>query len=150
LFQSAPPPTPSRSGWLFHLDARNVTATHWEPLLEGTVATGFRVRLLETAGRAVKATLSSFRPVEATPVNAAWTARPAAIVPRMEEGRVILQLAAHQWTEIEASVVTPVVTLARADQLRTDRAYAQRTAESLLEFLTYLEEILGAGRIYIP
>lgn len=44
----------------------------------------------------------------------------------------------------------PVVTLARADQLRTDRAYSQRTAESLLEYLTYLEEILGAGRIYIP
>ena len=44
----------------------------------------------------------------------------------------------------------PVVTLARADLLRTDRAYAQRTAESLLEYLTYLEEILGAGRIYIP
>jgi hypothetical protein len=48
------------------------------------------------------------------------------------------------------ALAIPVVTLARADQLRTDRAYAQRTAESLLEFLTYLEEILGAGRIYIP
>jgi hypothetical protein len=44
----------------------------------------------------------------------------------------------------------PVVTLARADQLRTDKAYAQRTAESLLEYLAYLEEILGGGRIYIP
>ena len=101
LFQSAPPPTPSRSGWLFHLDARNVMATHWEPLLEGGVATGFRVRLLETAGRAVKATLSSFRPV--------GHARQRGLdgSPRsdcaLEEGRVILQLAAHQWTEIEAT-----------------------------------------------
>ena len=25
-----PPPTPT--GWLFHLDCRNVLATHWEPL----------------------------------------------------------------------------------------------------------------------
>ena len=48
------------------------------------------------------------------------------------------------------ALAVPVVTLARADQLRTDRAYAQRTAERLLEYLAYLEEILGAGRIYIP
>ncbi len=26
------PPTPTPSGWLFHLDCRNVLATHWEPL----------------------------------------------------------------------------------------------------------------------
>jgi alpha-mannosidase len=101
LFQSASPPTPSRSGWLFHLDARNVTATHWEPLLEGTEATGFRVRLLETAGRAVKATLSSFRPVQ--------HARQRALdgSPRndcaLEEGKITLQLAAHQYTELEAT-----------------------------------------------
>ncbi len=43
-------PSP-RSSWLFHIDARNLVATHWEPLeQEGRIA-GFRVRLLETEGR---------------------------------------------------------------------------------------------------
>ena len=35
LVQTAAAPAPSASGWLFHVDARNVTATHWEPLLRG-------------------------------------------------------------------------------------------------------------------
>jgi alpha-mannosidase len=101
LFQSAPPPTPSRSGWLFHVDARSVTATHWEPLLEGADATGFRVRLLETAGRAVKVTLSSFRPVaHARQRGLDGSPRSDCTV---EDGRITLQLAAHQWTEIEAT-----------------------------------------------
>jgi alpha-mannosidase len=101
LFQSAPPPIPSRSGWLFHIDARNVTATHWEPLLEGDDPTGFRVRLLETAGRAVKMTLSSFRPVaHARQRGLDGSPRSDCI---LDEGRVTLQMAAHQWTEIEAS-----------------------------------------------
>lgn len=101
VFQAAPPPTPSRSGWLFHLDARNVTATHWEPLVEGAEPIGFRVRLLETAGRAAKVSLSSFRPVNA--------ARQRGLdgSPRndcnLDEGRITLQMAAHQWTEIEAT-----------------------------------------------
>jgi alpha-mannosidase len=101
LFQSAPPPTPSRCGWLFHVDARNVTATHWEPLIEGLEPSGFRVRLLETAGRAVKVTLSSFRAVtsarqrglDGSPRNDC----------QLDEGRITLQMAAHQWTEIEAT-----------------------------------------------
>ena len=47
------------SGWLFHLDVRGVLATHWEPLTDGPA--GFRVRLLETDGRAVSLNLRSFR-----------------------------------------------------------------------------------------
>ncbi len=101
LFQSAPPPTPSRNGWLFHVDARNVAATHWEPVIEGAEPIGFRVRLLETAGRAVKVTLSSFRPV------ASARQRGLDGSPRndcnLDEGRITLQMAAHQWTEIEAT-----------------------------------------------
>ena len=64
-------PAPSTpSGWLFHLDCRNVLATHWEPLwLNGDVAekasdiTGFRVRLLETDGAGVHLKLRCFRNV---------------------------------------------------------------------------------------
>jgi len=101
ILQTAPPTSPSRSGWLFHLDARNVIATHWEPLLEGSDAKGFRVRLLETGGRAVKVTLSAFRPV------AKARQRGLDGSPRsdctLDEGRITLQMAAHEWTEIEAS-----------------------------------------------
>ena len=44
------------TGWFFHVDAKNVVATHWESLgqtatsAHGTV--GFRVRLMETTGQA--------------------------------------------------------------------------------------------------
>ena len=33
--ETAAAPAPARHGWLFHVDARNVVATHWEPLLAG-------------------------------------------------------------------------------------------------------------------
>jgi len=50
------------TGWLFHLDARNVVATTWEPLVEEGRVVGFCVRLLEVAGRSVRASLRTFRP----------------------------------------------------------------------------------------
>ncbi|MEN6448869.1 MAG: hypothetical protein ABFC96_00120, partial [Thermoguttaceae bacterium] len=72
------PPTPS--GWLFHLDCRNVLATHWAPLRTSSETTagesesaqgsssgrrlaGVRIRLLETEGRSVRLGLRSFRAV---------------------------------------------------------------------------------------
>jgi hypothetical protein len=97
--RTAPPPAPTRSGWLFHIDARNVTATHWEPLIEEGRAQGFRARLLETLGRPAKAKLSAFRPlVSARQLNfdgTPWTDG------TIEEGGLSLQLAAHEWIEIE-------------------------------------------------
>lgn len=57
----APGVAPS-SSWLFHIDARNVIATHWEPLAtERTAITGVRLRLQEVAGRPTKVRLRSFR-----------------------------------------------------------------------------------------
>ena len=44
----------------------------------------------------------------------------------------------------------PVFTLARAQQINTDRAYAERTAISLLDYLTRLQSLRGTGRIFIP
>ncbi|MCD4727249.1 MAG: hypothetical protein K8R46_06285, partial [Pirellulales bacterium] len=82
------PPPPSPTGWLFHLDCRNVLATHWEPFVAqppsavpetGSPANhdaeesfsgrrhdglpGFRVRLLETDGRGVRLGLRCLRSV---------------------------------------------------------------------------------------
>ena len=50
------------SGWLFHIDAKNVVATHWEAIQDGDRVTGFRARLWETEGRAGRVNLRCFRP----------------------------------------------------------------------------------------
>ena len=90
-FPSASPPT--KHGWLFHLDHRNVIATRWEPIFEedrvqgsgfrvqdsnlapgntpgfvpsegqGEGVIGFRVHLLETEGHHAQLGLRSFRPI---------------------------------------------------------------------------------------
>jgi hypothetical protein len=44
----------------------------------------------------------------------------------------------------------PVFTLSDAERIRVDRDYAERTAESLLEYLMRLDEVRGTGRIFIP
>jgi hypothetical protein len=44
----------------------------------------------------------------------------------------------------------PVFTLANPEQIRVDRAYAERTALRLLEYLTYLDDARGAGRLFLP
>jgi len=97
-FQTAPPPrTPS--SWLFHIDARNVATTHWEPLFEGERNVGVRVRLLETAGRACRAKLSAFRSVRLAR-HVDFRGQPGNEC-RLHEGRVHLELAAGEWLQID-------------------------------------------------
>ena len=43
-----------------------------------------------------------------------------------------------------------VVTIADPDRLMRDRDYAERAAAQLLEYLLDLENLRGAGRLYIP
>lgn len=88
----------SASGWLFHLDSRNVVATHWEPLVEDGKVTGFRTRLLETAGRPAGLTLSAFKPVGSAE-------RMDFLGQRMDQcqvldGKIKLDLAAHEFVEV--------------------------------------------------
>ncbi|MCA9271225.1 MAG: hypothetical protein KDA41_22235, partial [Planctomycetales bacterium] len=59
--QTAAPPSGASSGWLFHVDSKNVVATHWEPIAEEGRVAGVRVRLLEAYGRAAKVTLRALR-----------------------------------------------------------------------------------------
>lgn len=51
-------------GWLFHVDAPNVAATCWSPLVEAGRVVGFRVRLLETEARRGQVRVRSFRPLK--------------------------------------------------------------------------------------
>jgi alpha-mannosidase len=98
--QSAAPPSPADSSWLFHVDSRNVIATHWSPLIEGDDVKGFRVRLLETGGRAAKTKLSSFRPVSSARQVDFCGASQADC--KLADGQIELALGAHEWVEVEA------------------------------------------------
>lgn len=44
----------------------------------------------------------------------------------------------------------PVITISNADRVLQDRLYAEKVAESLLDYLLRIEEVRGAGRLYVP
>jgi hypothetical protein len=44
----------------------------------------------------------------------------------------------------------PVITIADADRVLQDRLYAEKVAESLLDYLIRIDEVRGAGRLYVP
>jgi len=93
-------PGASPWGWLFHLDARNVMATCWEPLYRQDRAVGFRVRLLETEGRAAPCSLRSFRPV-ASAQRVDFLGAVVSELP-VEEDAIQLELQPRQWIQVEA------------------------------------------------
>lgn len=98
-YQNASAPQSGDSSWLFHIDARSVVATHWEPISEGDKVVGVRVRLLETGGRAARARLSAFRPVRsARTMDFTGESRGEC---QLNEGRVQLELSPGEWIELE-------------------------------------------------
>ncbi|MBN1588544.1 MAG: hypothetical protein JW888_03425 [Pirellulales bacterium] len=97
--ESAPPPR-NESGWLFHVDAANVVASGWEPLIDGGRVAGFRVRLLETEGHATHVHLRSFRPaVKAQQTDFLGNSLRELDV---DEDRIAVDLETHGWVQIEA------------------------------------------------
>lgn len=54
-------PAGGPSSWLFHVDAKNLLAVRWAPLEQGGRNVGVTARLLETAGRAGKASIRGFK-----------------------------------------------------------------------------------------
>jgi len=99
------PQPPIPTGWLFHLDRRNVIATHWTPIPRseatetGEGITGFRVRLLETAGRETRLFLRCFRAVKAARMSNPGEA--ATELPTKDD-RIEIPLKPYQWAEVEA------------------------------------------------
>jgi alpha-mannosidase len=88
------------SAWLFHLDARNVLATRWQPLeTEGRVV-GFRVRLLETEGRRVSLGLRSFRQMGSAHQVSHGTRPPTEL--SVAGDRITVEIEPYQWLEVEA------------------------------------------------
>ncbi len=100
----AAPPLPVSYGWLFHLDMKNVAATHWEPLVEPAGAAsevvGFRCRLLETEGRVGRLRLRCFRApksAERTDFNG-QSRGPTPI----EDDCLLIDYNGHEWVQVEA------------------------------------------------
>ncbi len=89
----------NRSGWLFHLDTRAAIATHWEPLLEGGRAAGYRVRLLETEGRNAMLGLRSYRAPQSA--QKAGRADYATIDLTIESDRVAVPMRPYEWADVE-------------------------------------------------
>jgi len=95
------PAPKSAWGWFFHLDARNVLATHWEPVATEGRATGYRVRLLETEGRRAELALRSFRPAaSARKLDFQGTVQSDLPV---EGDRVTVELGPREWTQVEVA-----------------------------------------------
>ncbi|NLX95281.1 MAG: hypothetical protein GXY83_03805 [Rhodopirellula sp.] len=93
-------PSDASSGWLFHVDAKNVVATDWQPLVEEGKVAGFRARLLETEGRAGKVGLRSFRPL-ASARRIDFTGRTLTEL-SADADRVTMDAKAHDWIQVEA------------------------------------------------
>jgi alpha-mannosidase len=88
------------SGWFFHVDAKNVVATNWAPVVDGESVRGVRVRLLETAGRSARARLSCCRAITAARYLDFRGQSQGDC--RIDEGRARIDITAHQWVEVEA------------------------------------------------
>lgn len=100
IVPNVPQPSSGTSGWLLHLSQRNVVTTSLLPLVENGQVTGFRARLLETAGRPANLVLTAFRSL-ATAATVNFQGQELAKL-EVEEGKVRLNLSAHEWTEITA------------------------------------------------
>ena len=98
--ENAAPPQGNATSWLFHLNARNVVATSWRPLVEEGQCVGLVVRLLETAGRPGKVTLSAFRPLLQAEQRDFKAGSLGAC--RLDDGKVVVEMAAAEWLEVEA------------------------------------------------
>jgi alpha-mannosidase len=93
-------PSGAASAWLFHLDAKTVSVTFWQPLQEEGTIVGFRARLLESRGRSVRAKLSAFREVASARLRD-FCGNPLGEC-AIKDGAVSISLAAHEWVEVEA------------------------------------------------
>ena len=91
---------PAKSGWLFHLDCRNVIATYWEPLFTAASLIGFRVRLLQTEGWRAKLGLRSFRSVKSATKIRPGDADPLQLP--VDGDHITVDLGPYEWAEVEA------------------------------------------------
>jgi alpha-mannosidase len=93
------PTDPSSSrGWFLHVGAKNIVATHIEPL--ANLPAGVRIRLLETEGRDTRTTLDAFRPISAARITD-FRGHSTGVL-SIVDGRVEIDIGAYRWMQIEA------------------------------------------------
>lgn len=88
----------SPSGWLLHIDARQVLVTALEPWQENGLVVGLRCRLLETGGLAGPVRISALRPLIAAQ-RRLWNGEPQEELP-INDGKAEISLAAYDWAEV--------------------------------------------------
>ncbi len=97
--EQAPPPVSGTAGWLFHIDAPNVTTTHWSPLVDAGRVVGFRVRLLEVEGRSSRVHVRSFRqPLSA--IQTSVVGEPLSTL-HIDGDAIHFEMGGYDWTQIE-------------------------------------------------
>ncbi|MBI2823356.1 MAG: hypothetical protein HYX69_01550 [Planctomycetia bacterium] len=102
VVRAARPAGAGQANWLFHVDAKNVVATHWSALRDDAGrTTGFRVRLLETEGVAGGVRLRAVKDIE----NARCTDFRGQTLSELPVAGdcVTIDVAAFEWTQIEAT-----------------------------------------------
>lgn len=108
VIPNIPCPTSGNSGWLFHLDSKNVVATAWSPCDRegknlpsgGKSPAGMRVRILETAGRPANLSLTGFKTFQEAYVTDLNGQKVRDL--EIEGGKVRVEMGAHEWLEIVA------------------------------------------------
>jgi alpha-mannosidase len=85
-------------GWFLHVAAQNAILTHIEPLVDP--AAGVRIRVLETAGKDVRTSLSAFRPFQTARIT---DLRGNSLeVLSVNDGAAQFDLGPNRWIQIEA------------------------------------------------
>jgi alpha-mannosidase len=93
-------PRGANTGWLFHIDARHVAATHWAPVVEAGTPVGFRARLVERAGHGGSVTLRTFRDISSAHRLTLAGERVEELP--VEADRVRVEISGHEWVQVEA------------------------------------------------
>lgn len=95
IVENAPCPHSGTTGWLAHVDARNVVVTSCQPLVENGRVAGLQLRLLETEGRPAKAAIRTFRALASGQVVDYQGVGLRDL--EVEEGKVRVELTPHEW-----------------------------------------------------
>jgi alpha-mannosidase len=100
MVSQAAKPHSGATGWLGHVDARNVLVTGCEPLLENGSVVGLQLKLQETEGRPAKASLRTFRALGKGQVvdYQGKVLRDC----EAEEGKLRVELSPHEWVWVTA------------------------------------------------
>ena len=83
-----------RTGWMLHVDRKNVLITHWEPTAKGAI-----IRLAETQGRRTTAAIRAYRDIRAA--NRTDFLGNVLNSLKVDAGAAVVELPANGWVQVE-------------------------------------------------